>query len=192
MYVWQHLLVNPSCPKAFASLAAPAGQETGPAQALAGIHSAGLAELAELAKPHPFGPPTDYREIAGKALLHLESYEWEAVMELKGRSSGSAEVERYLAQQGLCHCCLNTSRPLAKCRRPLCSLMLCRGCLTKEGNCYCPDFCRHLPSRWRAAIRVLQDSDHPIARKWREAAGIATTCLRRIGWGSLPRRDDNR
>ena len=61
--------------------------------------------------------------------------------------------------------------------------------ITEEGNCCNHDFCRLLPSPWRAAIRVLQKSAHPIFQKWLQAALLANECQEHIGWGPEPRHD---
>jgi hypothetical protein len=161
------------------------------------MDTAELAELAELAKLVKLGEdrsglPINYYEVARRARLHLESYEFEAIQVLKDRPSGSTELQQYLARLDPCHCCLNPWMRLAKCRRHGCSRWLCGACLTNEGNCYNQDFCRLQPSPWRAAIRVLQVFDHLTAQKWLEVASIANTCAERIGWEALARLDNNR
>ena len=171
-----HILsVNPSCTKAFDSLVAPAGQETGLAQALAATDTADTAE-------HDGRQPPNFWRIAHEALLHLKHYEWEAILELKDRPSGRLDVEQHL---NLRASCIHPFMRLYKCRE--CDRQLCSVCRTYDGKCYNTDFCRQVPSPWGAAIRVLEDSDHQIFQKWLEAARLLNACAEHIGWRSLPR-----
>ena len=164
--------VNPSCTKESYSMVAPASQKTCLAQALAATDTADLAKHDR------------WHRVAKEALLHLMQYEWEAILELKGRQSGRLEVEKYCKW---CASCMHPFYRLAKCRR--CDRLLCKVCLTEDGKCYDTSFCRQVPCTWRAAIRVLENSDHEIFQKWLEAARLLNACAEHIGWGSLPRLD---
>ena len=186
-------MVNPTTPKAFAGLSPLAGRLTVQAKALAKA----LA-VCSSAKHHGWQPHSFYEQLFDQVCTYLQTYEFLAITELCGRPSGLTELQQHLAQPGLCGSCLNP-RPLlgqvAKCRRSccvhwLCAQWLCQDCVTESGYCYFPNVCLRKLSPWRAAIRVLQNSDHVIAQHWLMAARLADLCAEHLGRGQLPRLDN--
>ena len=149
------------------------------------------------AEHHGGQPRSFYEQLFDKARFYLKTYELLAITELYGRPSGLNDLQQHLAQPGLCGSCLNP-RPLlghvAKCRRSfcvrgLCAQWLCQDCGTDRGYCYSPNVCIRKLSPWRAAIRVLQNSDHVIAQHWLMAARLADLCAEHLGREQLPRLD---
>jgi hypothetical protein len=172
------MFVNPTCPKALDSLVAAAGQDAGLVRSLA------AKAPAKFPLHHGWQQPNHYA-LAEEARIHLEVLECEAILELQRRPSGPCEVRQHWAGRRQCAHCINPYLQLAKCWG--CDRFVCKACVTEAGICCDEEFCQLQVSPWRAAIRVLQKSDHPIFQKWLQEALLANACREHIGWGPEPR-----